>query len=362
MALGLRGDAADLVAIRSALAPVPAIGDPFFDAEERLILERFSIRNFEPSLRLDILYLPACAKAGTTFYGAVRVANTGSFTASSSGDRPVLLSYHWLKDDEMVEFEGVRSSLQVDLAPGWEVTMPIEIRAPAEPREYRLQVVTVHEHVRWLAEAAIQGDIVISAAGPALHPDATGGKEFSEHNDGQLAAAFIDRHFDAPAGGVAVEIGGGIRPIFRDSMVGASWAGAFVNVDVSIRLLRIASLLETYRGGPPSIHARLDANSMPMRDASVDTVVFCRAIHHFQDLNAILREAVRILKSGGQLFLLCEPSGHASDDFTKKLILDGVNEQVFPVGIYERAAAEAGFTLGAAQQDWGFSFMSMFRK
>jgi hypothetical protein len=62
------------------------------------------------------------------------------------------------------------------------------------------------------------------------------------------------------------------------------------------------------------------------------------------------------------LFLLCEPIGFTYDDWTKQLIRSGVNEQVFPSGIYERVASEAGLSLVAAQVDWTFSFKGVFEK
>lgn len=361
--LGLAGHKEEIAAVRAALAPVNPIGHSFFDAEEMIFLDRFAIKNFEPRLGPSILYLPSRAKADATFHAAVRVKNLSAFPVSSEGGNPVLLSYHWYQGNHLVEFEGLRSSLQIDILPGMDVTVPVQIKAPRAPGSYRLQVLPVQEHVRWMDEAVIDGQITIDRNRFDSHPDRTSGNIFSEHYDGQLAAEFIDQHFSAKPSGTVVEIGGGIRPCFLDSKIGGAWSGTFINSDVSVRLLRIAALLEAKRGNRKSLQIRLDANQLPLPDASVDVVVFCRAIHHFENLNVILREVARVLKvNGGQLFLLCEPIGSAYDDWTKQLIRSGVNEQVFPSGIYERAANEVGLGLVAAQVDWTFSFKGVFQK
>jgi hypothetical protein len=67
-------------------------------------------------------------------------------------------------------------------------------------------------------------------------------------------------------------------------------------------------------------------------------------------------------KPDGVMFLLCEPVAVAYDDLMKRLIGNGVNEQVLPAGIYARLGEEAGFRLEDAQCDWGFSFKGLFRK
>jgi SAM-dependent methyltransferase len=360
--LGFAGQTEEIAAVKAALAPVHLIGHSFFDAEEMIFLDRFAIKNFEPRLGLSILYLPNRTKTGANFQAAVRVKNLSAFPVSSEGENPVLLSYHWYQGNHLVEFEGIRSSLQIDILPDMEVTVPIQLKAPHAPGSYRLQVLPVQEHVRWMDESVIDGQIIVDKNRFDSLPDRIRGETFSEHYDGQLAAEFIDQHFSARPNGTVVEIGGGIRPCFQDSKIGAAWYGTFINSDVSIKLLRIAALLDAKRGNYKSLQIRLDANQLPLPDESVDVVMFCRAIHHFEDLNVILREVARVLKVNGQLFLLCEPIGFTYDDWTKQLIRSGVNEQVFPSGIYERVASEAGLSLVAAQVDWTFSFKGVFEK
>jgi SAM-dependent methyltransferase len=361
-ALGMLDTDLNRAGVASAFAPVTPTRHPFFDAEEELFIERFGISNFEAKLKLGPLYLPSSVKMGAVFHGAVRVRNVGAFNISSTGEKPLWLSYHWLENGKVVEFEGVRSAFPVDLAPGREVTTPIEIRAPQKSGNYELEVLPLQEFVRWHDEAAIQQSISINLDGRPFSPDNSGGKEFSERFDGQLGSEFVDRYVRLNDSGVVIEIGGGIRPSFRDSQLGSNWKGFFINTDVSMRLLRIAEYIAAERGEVASWHARLDANSLPCPDNSVDAIFFSRSIHHFENLNRIFNEIFRVLKQNGQLVLLCEPVGVAYDDFTKRLIINGVNEQVFPRGIYERCAFESGLDLIVGQCDWGFSFKGLFRK
>jgi len=360
--LGMPPSDSNKAAISSALAPVIPTGYPFFDAEEELFIDRFAIRNFESKLELGPLYLPTVAKIGSVFHCAVRVRNRGAFDLSSAGAQPVLLSYHWRKDGEIIEFEGIRSTLPIDLPPGRELTAVLEIRAPLKDGAYELQVLPLQEFVRWHDEAAVGERILIDSTGPNPRSDIANGEAFSENYDGRLGSEFVDQHVELARDGVVLEIGGGIRPSFRENRVGSKWEGIFINTDISMKLLRIARYLATQRGDNSSWQVRLDANAIPCHDNSVDAIFCSRVVHHFENLRHILGEIVRVLKHGGQLVLLCEPVGIAYDDFAKRLMMDGVNEQVFPRGIYERCASEAGLDLIVEQCDWGFSFKGLFRK
>jgi len=58
-----------------------------------------------------------------------------------------------------------------------------------------------------------------------------------------------------------------------------------------------------------------DAEHIPLKDASVDTVVFFAAIHHFYDHRPILREAHRVLKNGGVIYIDHDMSKHFFNRF-----------------------------------------------
>jgi SAM-dependent methyltransferase len=360
--LGLSGQDAMAERFRRVTEPLAPIGEPFFDAEEELFLERWQIFNTAVSIHLGPVYhAPAMAAGGETWV-AVRIANYGPFPLRSGGEHPFALSYHWFKGEGCVEYEGLRSGLQLDLQPGRELTTHLRVKAPSQSGPHTLRIVPIVEGVAWYEEFAIETAIDVGTA-PPDPPDANAGIPFTESDDNALSLRFIDRHLDLPPGATLVEIGGGIRPILRESAADRFCASALINCDVSVRLLRVAAILSDLNGtAANTYHMRLDANAMPIEDASLDGAIFCRSLHHFQDLGAILGEVHRVLRPGGRLVLLCEPVGHMYDAYTVGLIERGVNEQVFPSGAYAAVAQQCGFVPEAEELDWGFSYKGVFLK
>ena len=83
----------------------------------------------------------------------VKVENHGTESWPSTGERPVRLSYHWLAgDNTMHTFDGERTALPHDLAPGNKVTVAAAIRAPNEAGRYKLCVSLLQEAVAWFDE------------------------------------------------------------------------------------------------------------------------------------------------------------------------------------------------------------------
>lgn len=68
--------------------------------------------------------------------------------APASG--PVHLSYHWqAPDDSWLEFDGERTPLPRDLAPGETVHHYLTLKAPPQPGSARLHLTLVQEGVGW---------------------------------------------------------------------------------------------------------------------------------------------------------------------------------------------------------------------
>ena len=343
------------------LSPVKETGDLFLDAEEALFVDRFEIKNVNIRLTLGPLYSAKSVGVGENFYVAARIRNDGPFPLSSKGVNPFLLSYHWYQDGECRDFEGVRSALPLELAPGREVTTLVSIVAPSEPGEWTLRLTPLVEMVAWLDEAAIDLPLTVGVH-PTPLPDGSGGQSWTAALDSKLAAAFLAERLPLGADSTIVEIGGGISPAVAEALdLSAIACPTLINCDVSARVLRLAVILAGLRN-QAMVNARFDACDTPFRDGVVDAVVFCRSLHHFPDLYRVLGEAIRILKPGGSLFFVCEPVGNIYDEMTVDLIQRGVNEQIFPLGAYEAMAERCGLALVEARNDWGFSFKARFRK
>jgi hypothetical protein len=85
------------------------------------------------------------------------VENRGAAAWPRSGPRPVRVSYHWYQGEtgKLVTFDGVRTPLPHDVAPGGRVELDALVRAPRERGRYLLEWDLVQEGVAWFRA---QGD------------------------------------------------------------------------------------------------------------------------------------------------------------------------------------------------------------
>ena len=75
--------------------------------------------------------------AGTEGTIEVMVTNTGTVSWPAGGDNPVRLSYHWLRDGQMVVWDGVRTPLARGVEPGDRLRAALHVRGPIPPGEER---------------------------------------------------------------------------------------------------------------------------------------------------------------------------------------------------------------------------------
>jgi SAM-dependent methyltransferase len=359
--LGLRAEEIRAAKLFEPLAPT---GNAFFDAEEEIFFDRFAFSNIHPRLTVRNIHATGQMQAGSRHWLAVRVRNDGPFTITSGGERPVLLSYHWLDSaGEIVDFEGPRTPLPVDVKPGQAITAHLAVDVPSDRERLRLKVVPVHEYVSWLEDGGQTLEVEVLSHAPPLLPRLDADRPFSEALDDELAAQFLSGRLSSRSEPIiGIEIGGGIVAALSKWMWANGRTGAVVNGDVSVRLLRIAAMLSAKGADPATVHARFDANEMPIQSASADVVAFCRSLHHFEDPVRAMRECHRVLKPNGLLFLLCEPVATQYDEATKNLIRAGVNEQMFPLDAYQAMFAASGFACVEARCDWGFSLKAALVK
>jgi hypothetical protein len=83
-----------------------------------------------------------------------RVEHTGTEPLAISDDKPLHLSYRWIGPDgdtpvTIDREEPLRTSLP-PLLPGSSTDIDVMVRAPVVPARYRLRIVFVHEHIRWV--------------------------------------------------------------------------------------------------------------------------------------------------------------------------------------------------------------------
>jgi hypothetical protein len=97
--------------------------------------------------------LPTSLRAGGIASARINVRNDSPFTWTREGDHPVRLAHHWRIDDGRVAvWDGFRSELPRDVAPGETVEVEVWFFAPARPGRYVLEVDVVQEDVTWFSE------------------------------------------------------------------------------------------------------------------------------------------------------------------------------------------------------------------
>ncbi|HZP95170.1 MAG TPA: SpoIID/LytB domain-containing protein [Candidatus Limnocylindria bacterium] len=84
---------------------------------------------------------------------AVTVTNTGNQAWSGSGPNPVNLSYHIFDaDGATVVWDGARTPIGADLAPGGSRTLQLAFTAPSSSGTYTLAIDLVREGIGWFAD------------------------------------------------------------------------------------------------------------------------------------------------------------------------------------------------------------------
>lgn len=122
----------------------------------------------------------------------------------------------------------------------------------------------------------------------------------------------------------------------------------YVAVDPAEGMLKYAPpYLETHVG---------EAEALPFEDNSFDAVFMGESLHHFNDIDAALREVVRVLKEGGRLFIYDFDRG----TFLGKSVC--LMERAFgePANFYEPAALKEelegyGFSVSITKHGWRYT-------
>ncbi len=109
-----------------------------------------------------------------------------------------------------------------------------------------------------------------------------------------LAAGFVGKD--------VVDMGAGEGEL---ALLLARFAGSVTAVDQSKAMLKeVRGRAEAAGLGSVVRVCESDMESLPLADASVDAVFLSQALHHAAQPEAVVREATRILRTGGQVILL----------------------------------------------------------
>ncbi len=96
---------------------------------------------------------PSTVSVEESFLGLVELQHHGAAPWPSRGPARVRLAYHWLDANGNPRiFDGVRTDLVQDLAPGQTLKSWQEVQAPKQPGRYWLEFDPVFEHVAWFSQ------------------------------------------------------------------------------------------------------------------------------------------------------------------------------------------------------------------
>ena len=288
-------------------------------------------------------YIPSRLTAGRTISHNVRFTNTGSSIISSNHPTPVYLSYHWRDaNGEILEWEGERTHLLIDLVPGQSLTMPMFFRTPAKAQPAYLELTYVQEQVAWydefrmcLAVEIVPEETSVLPPNWQVLPAAENYDYGEDHEQGrEILLAEVERR--RQPGMRALEVGGCCNPM------AVRMGLEIVNIDIDVQTLQVGAL----RPYDETIHwVASDAHELPFAEESFHVIVMFAALHHFVDPVRVLRQLKPLLKPNGFLSIMCEPVGHnvapAPEGMVNELI-QGINEQAFSLKEYDLIFDQAG--------------------
>jgi hypothetical protein len=123
------------------------------------------------------------ARAGVTTVAKVVLENAGTATWRTTEAGGVRASYHWLDPlGNPIVWDGTRTELSRDVAPGETVELELAVTAPRPPGLYRLAFDLVEEHRFWFAEVGaapleVDVDVAPRIATRALEVRVHGGSD-----------------------------------------------------------------------------------------------------------------------------------------------------------------------------------------
>ncbi len=161
--------------------------------------------------------------------------------------------------------------------------------------------------------------------------------------DLQALAALVDNEGEARV--LDLGCGGG-----HVSFNAAPRAREIVAYDLSAEMLAVVAQAAKERGFANIVTKQGVAEQLPFPDASFDCVLSRYSAHHWRDLDAALREAVRVLKPGGVVGIVdaIAPGRPLLDTFLQsiELLRDPSHVRDYSRTEWEAALARAGLRTG----------------
>jgi len=317
-----------------------------------------SDRNREVRISFESTFIESVLPPGRLLRRSVRIRNDGSSVISSKTNNPVNISYHWLDTEgNIVQWDGARSPLPVDLQPGGKVTVICDIETPAKAGHYRLQFQPVIEGMYWVEGNLLTREVTIDPDPPDRLPLAPSGRDYDYQEDHAVGLSMIvrymnDKHADGPCR--ILEVGGGIHP---QSAALMAHDCEVISIDISFAMSQLGQLYFDHVAWDKKRNISFiscDAHAPPFAVATFDGIIIFSALHHFAEPQRLLGNLRRVLKPDGFIAVMCEPCHpDRGDAMYLRDLSKGINEQCWSVEEYAEIFFLAGLKLASGQLDGG---------
>ena len=122
-----------------------------------------------------------------------------------------------------------------------------------------------------------------------------------------------------------LDVGRGTGVVTRDLAPRVGRAGEVIGVDPTAVFIEIAEQLREEHALGSARFAVQDGRSLPFPDASFDVVTAVTVLCHVPDRDAVLREIVRVAKSGGTILIVdgeftANQLEHPDDELTRRIV------------------------------------------
>lgn len=108
------------------------------------------------SIKIEAIDLNEILNADTMYKVKVNIENRGQeaiFASTYQPNLPIHISYHWLDENEnIVEFEGIRSTISETINPGENIETIMSIQTPKNKGHFKLMLDMVQENVMWFSD------------------------------------------------------------------------------------------------------------------------------------------------------------------------------------------------------------------
>lgn len=290
-------------------------------------------------------YIPRRMPAGKRVSHNVRFTNAGTSIISSDHQPPVFLCYHWRDaSGEIIQWDGARTRLLIDLVPGQSLTMPMMFATPPDAQPAYLELSLVREGIGWFDDQGMLLSVEIVQEETAALPKhwridpADPNYEYGRDHELGQRILFDEIERRRQPGMRVLELGGCCNPMV------ARMGVEIVNVDIDVQTLQVGALRSN---SDDRIHwVACDAHELPFVDKSFHAIVMFASLHHFVDPIRVLRQLKPLLKDNGFLTVMCEPVGHNFAPAPEGMLNElnqGINEQAFSLQEYDFIFDQAGF-------------------